>query len=326
MIRFPHPPQPYGGPGSFQLRFQSFLEKNNIKYLTHISPPFSPGDSILIVNGSRQILNITKAKTCGVRLVFRIDGRSFSLNRYSSFSKIIKSLLYDALKVFLLLVADYIVCQSFFIYKSWRPFLRILRKPVEIIVNPSPADTSRLDSENLPAYLEVSTTNLLSVEGSIEGQIAHKIFQCMRVCPGIELTSFGRLNLNIDLEALPSNVAIMGRCDREQIQIVMKSRHWIFICLEDYPPCPNSVIEALSNGIPVIGFAQGSLPQLVFSAGILLPSEALTRSDEEIASLLIHACNIIRCNYDYYRRQALQVSKNFDQSLNFSRYLGLLLA
>ena len=36
-------------------------------------------------------------------------------------------------------------------------------------------------------------------------------------------------------------------------------------------PCPNSVIEALASGVPVVGYNSGSLKELVGNAGIILP-------------------------------------------------------
>jgi glycosyltransferase involved in cell wall biosynthesis len=43
-------------------------------------------------------------------------------------------------------------------------------------------------------------------------------------------------------------------------------------CAEVNPPCPNSVIEALACGLPVIGFDSGALKELVTDdAGCIVP-------------------------------------------------------
>jgi glycosyltransferase involved in cell wall biosynthesis len=43
-------------------------------------------------------------------------------------------------------------------------------------------------------------------------------------------------------------------------------------CAEVNPPCPNSVIEAMACGLPVIGFDSGALKELVSeSAGCIVP-------------------------------------------------------
>jgi glycosyltransferase involved in cell wall biosynthesis len=51
----------------------------------------------------------------------------------------------------------------------------------------------------------------------------------------------------------------------------MRSSHLLFSA-EINPPCPNSVIEALACGLPVIGFDTGSLRELIGEvAGKLVP-------------------------------------------------------
>jgi glycosyltransferase involved in cell wall biosynthesis len=46
----------------------------------------------------------------------------------------------------------------------------------------------------------------------------------------------------------------------------------ILLVLEVNPPCPNSVIEALASGIPIVGFDSGALRELVpEGAGIIIP-------------------------------------------------------
>jgi glycosyltransferase involved in cell wall biosynthesis len=51
----------------------------------------------------------------------------------------------------------------------------------------------------------------------------------------------------------------------------MRSSHLLFSA-EINPPCPNSVIEALACGLPVVGFDTGSLRELIGEqAGRLVP-------------------------------------------------------
>jgi glycosyltransferase involved in cell wall biosynthesis len=66
-------------------------------------------------------------------------------------------------------------------------------------------------------------------------------------------------------------VQFLGVVPREQIPDIIRSSHLLFSA-EFNPPCPNSVIEALACGLPVIGFDTGSLRELVQSdAGRLVP-------------------------------------------------------
>lgn len=49
--------------------------------------------------------------------------------------------------------------------------------------------------------------------------------------------------------------------DRSQVSEVMKGS--IYLSLDVNPACPNTVIEALSTGSPVVAFDTGAIPELI---------------------------------------------------------------
>ena len=59
-----------------------------------------------------------------------------------------------------------------------------------------------------------------------------------------------------------------------------------FICLEDYPPCPNAVIEAQLCGLPIIALQQGSIPEIVVDKTFLLPNNYLMLSSKKQKKIL----------------------------------------
>jgi len=66
-------------------------------------------------------------------------------------------------------------------------------------------------------------------------------------------------------------VKFLGTVPRAEIPKLARSSHLMY-CAEVNPPCPNSVIEALACGLPVIGFDSGSLKELVTDdAGCIVP-------------------------------------------------------
>src|SRR5687768_6869670 len=66
-------------------------------------------------------------------------------------------------------------------------------------------------------------------------------------------------------------IKFMNTVPREHIPWLMRSAHLLFSA-EVNPPCPNSVIEALACGLPIIGFDTGSLSEIVDKeAGCVVP-------------------------------------------------------
>ena len=69
------------------------------------------------------------------------------------------------------------------------------------------------------------------------------------------------LQAEMDARA-PGLVTWLGVVERGRIPYLDRSAHLLYSA-ELNPPCPNAVIEALACGLPVVGFAAGSLPELL---------------------------------------------------------------
>ena len=63
------------------------------------------------------------------------------------------------------------------------------------------------------------------------------------------------------------NISFQGHIPREKVKEILSNNKRIFFLLELNPPCPNSLIEAISVGLPCIGFDTGSFKELLGGAG-----------------------------------------------------------
>ena len=100
-------------------------------------------------------------------------------------------------------------------------------------------------------------------------------------------------------------IKFMNTIPREQIPWMMRSSHLLFSA-EVNPPCPNSVIEALACGLPVIGFDTGSLPEIVQgSAGRLAPYGANQwKLEKPNVQALVDVAEEVLQDNDHFRTSA----------------------
>ncbi len=107
----------------------------------------------------------------------------------------------------------------------------------------------------------------------------------------------------------------------------MRSSHLLFSA-EVNPPCPNSVIEALSCGLPVIGFDTGSLSELVQGdVGRLVPYGANPwKLEPPDSAALANAASEVLDQQNRFRIAARERSEAvFDVESMVDEYLKVLL-
>jgi len=121
---------------------------------------------------------------------------------------------------------------------------------------------------------------LLVVEGSLAGGLDTGLRAAVHLAEilaenfSVELTIAGKVDARTKAQLEKESktpLEFLGVIPHEQIPELMRSSHLLFSA-EINPPCPNSVIEALACGVPVVGFETGSLRELVGeNAGRLVP-------------------------------------------------------
>ena len=265
-----------GGGGSFRLKFEAGLKTRGIE-VTH--NPAEESDAILVIGGTRKLLPLWRAKRRGVRIVQRLDGVNWVQRvRWSGVRYTLRAEYGNWLLAFTRnRVADEVIYQSKFIRGWWEDWYGKARIPGHVVLNGVDLENFSPDRENpiprIPPY------RLLVVEGSLAGGLdtglkaALHLTEILSERYSVKLTVAGKVDVNTKnkLKKASKTVKLLEIVSREQIPELMRSSHLLFSA-EINPPCPNSVIEALACGLPVVGFDTGSLRELIGEgAGLLTP-------------------------------------------------------
>ncbi len=266
-----------GGVASFRMKFEEGLRKRGID-VTY--DPRQATDALLVLGGTRYLLPLWKAKRRGVRLVQRLDGVNWVQRaRWSGLTYTLRAEYGNALLAFIRKrLAERVIYQSRFVRGWWEDWYGAADAPGRVIWNGVDLETYAPVGQN--SILSHPPYRLLVVEGSLAGGLdtglraAVQLAEMLSASAPVELLVAGKVD-----ERLVSRLAegrrftlrILGLLPREDIPDLMRSAHLLFSA-EINPPCPNSVIEALACGLPVIGFETGSLRELVGEqAGRLVP-------------------------------------------------------
>ena len=312
-IVFPSKPAKHGGVGSFQIRLSKNFKKRGVSYTCgSLRKDFT--NVCLVMGGTRKILWLLILKAKGVKIVHRLDGLNWQHKvEYPGLKKYIKAQLRQLIVTLIRrFLADGVIYQSKFVLDFWNSY-DLLNTDYAIIHN-----GIEMQNKGTVAKLkEEDTEKVLCVEGEINGDSSYEILRSFHKCKyKIDVVGLFSKEISSDIK----NINFYGKVPRVKVKDYYKGKV-VFLNLEVNPPCPNSVIEALSFGIPVVGFDSGSLSELVGNAGILSDYQGRHWILKNPNLEPLHdSIDIIFDNYDMYSERAFNVSKTYDIDITGDRY------
>ena len=268
-----------GGMVSFRGRFIAGLAKRGVQVCSNLHDPDI--DAVLVIGGTRDLPGLWRVRQRGVRLVQRLNGMNWlHRKRWTGLKHALRSeygnLLLNTIRTRL---ADRIIYQSNFARDWWERVYGPTRPAWTVVYNAVDLAQHTPDGPGVPP---TDRHRLLMVEGSLGGgydiglDMAIGMAEILHDRQGhpLELMVVAKVPHGIQLAAQQKTrvpLVFRGKLPAEQIPQVDRSAHLIFSASMD-AACPNSIIEALACGLPVIAFDTGALPELVTGdAGRVVP-------------------------------------------------------
>ena len=275
-----------GGMVSFRRRLATGLARRGVD----LGDDLEDGryDAVLVIGGTRQLAGLWRARRRGARIVQRLDGmnwlhrlRRTGLRHYlrAEYGNWLLSFIRSRL-------AEGVVYQSEFARGWWERVYGRTLVPWRVIYNG--VDLS-VYSPTGPGQPPVDRWRILLVEGSLMGgyelgleaavDLAGEISQLGNYAHSllmnrVELMVVGRVSPETRLrwEQRASVPIVWADLQPpERIPEIDRSAHLLYSA-DLNAACPNSVIEALACGLPVLSFDTGALPELVVGdAGRVVP-------------------------------------------------------
>ncbi len=329
-----------GGPASFQRRF--IREAANQQVTVHSDPTRQDIGAYLVIGAPRKFIpQLIRARLKNIPVVQRLNGMNWIHQVVPS------DWLYDRkadfanfrLSQFRRHLASGIVYQSLFCRDHWNDVYGVLeRKPECIIYNA--VDLSRFKPRQDSPSSDL--VKLLIVEGNLQYGSEFNLEQAVRLAQAVSarLRKDVRLQIagNVSPEAQQKTLELVrGQSDRAEVEFLgvisqesliqaENDAHLLFSA-ELHPACPNAVIEALANGLPVIGFDTGSLKDVVGDGGIVVPygADAWKLERPVLEPLIDAAVAVIQNNLQYRQNARRKAETAFDLRDMTRAYLDFLL-
>ncbi len=323
-----------GGMTSFRLKFEAGLRQRGIP-VTH--NPDEATESVLVIAGTRDLLPLWRARRRGLRIVQRLDGINWVHRRKKTGLKHFLRAEYGnwMLSFIRSNLATHILYQSEFSHRWWDDWYGKPDLPFSVIHN---GIDLNIYNPNGSSHLPSDKFRVLIVEGNLGGgydaglenatQLTEKLAEQYRL--PIELMVVGRISDQHKASVQARSYAPVqwaGVVARPEIPQIDRSAHVLFSA-DINAACPNSVIEAMACGLPVVGFDTGALNELVAGdSGRLTPygGDVWRLDHPDIDTLAKAALEILNDQAHFRRAARAQAESAFGLDKMVDGYLKILL-
>ena len=325
----------HGGPASFQAKMIKGLDKLGFK-VNH-DPRKSSTAALLIIGGTRKFDDLYYAKKNGIRVIQRLDGMNWLHKKKNTgiVHRFRSERMNFQLSFIRQKVADAVVYQSEFTRDWWNSEYGTLKTHSTVIYNGvdlkefSPSASKESNTEKI---------RLLVVEGSFKGGHERDLHNAVGLANALAKLTKKKIELLIagvvtasmkNTVQIERNVDInwLGIIPHREIPALDRSAH-IFFPAEINAACPNSLIEALGCGLPIVSYATGSLPELIGEDGgkVVPYGSNYWNLEEPVVGPLADAAVSIMNNLRSFRRSARsRAEEHFNIDLMVEKYLRVLI-
>jgi len=324
-----------GGPASFQFRLIAGLEERG--YRIHHDPQDYDCEVILVNGGTRRVADVLLAKQRGVRVVQRLAQTNWVYKaRWTGIKHHLRSEINNRLLAFIRRgIASRVIYQSNFVEDIWNKTFGATPAEAQVIYNGVDLQSfSPVGEQSMPD----DHIRLLVVEGHLGRGHEMELENAVRLAENlskkipqkVELMVVGDVPEKLKQHWQKNSdqwITWQGIVRREEIARLDRSAHLLFSS-ELNAGCPNSVIEAMACGLPILGFATGSLPELVAEdAGQTVPYHAdhWKLETPEYESLTDAAIQILEDETRYREGARKQAETRFNIENTIHQYLQVLL-
>ncbi len=323
-----------GGMTSFRLKFEAGLKQRGID-VTH--NPDDATESVLVIAGTRNLLQLWRAKRRGLRVVQRLDGINWVHRKKNTG---IKHFLRAEYGNFILSfirsrIATHILYQSEFSHRWWDDWYGKPKIPFSVVHNGVDLNVYHPNGLN---DLPKDKFRVLIVEGNLGGGYDIGLENAIQLTETLaeqyhlplELMVVGKISEEHKVSVQSRthiSVQWVGAVPRERIPQIDRSAHLLFSA-DINAACPNSVIEAMACGLPVVGFDTGALNELVVgdSGRVVVYGGNVWKLDHpDIAALAKAAAEILNNQIRFRQAARVQAESALGLDKMMDGYLKILL-